>query len=306
MSLEIAAGPGRTTGAASTRWLRGRACRAAALVAAAVSVGCSQSEESTPRGTIVVGASEELRMIYLISPSTGSVARVRAPEAVGDRRADLSPDGRMITVDGYDALWVFARRGGGARRIARNAFSSDPVWAPSGRELAFVRDEGLYTISASGRNEKRIFKGVAVTPDWSPAGDEIVFVRDPFERDPASGTGVSVIHSVRPDGQGLRPIVRGRHPDLSPDGSKLAFARRGDGVYVADMDGSAPRRIVANAEHPEWSPDGAYLAFTRTEDCESVAGVCPGRIFIVRASGGRARVLRVPPIFAIGPLSWRR
>jgi Tol biopolymer transport system component len=261
----------------------------------------ASTQASSPRGTIAVGSTADFRTIFLISPATGRVARVRGPGVFGSR-PDLSPDGRLIAVEGYADLWVFSRRGGGARRFARALPSEgapgDPAWAPSGRELAFSWDLGLYTISASGGSPKLIFRGAVYAPDWSPAGDEIVFVRDPEQ-----GTGAGVIHSVRPDGRGLRAIVFGGHPDVSPDGSKLAFARP-DGVYVASMDGGGGlRRIVPNAEHPEWSPDGAYLAFTRFVRC-SEAG-CTGRVYVVRASGGRVRPLG-PDIFDIGRLSWSR
>jgi Tol biopolymer transport system component len=218
-----------------------------------------------------------------------------------DLRADLSHDGRKIAASGYDAIWVFARSGAGARRIAPAGPSasppSDPSWSPNGRELAFARDEGLFTVATSGKNVKRIFSGWVYAPDWSPTGNEIVFVRNPAPR-----TGAGVIHSIRPDGRKLRAIVWGGHPDVSPNGSKLAFARR-DGIYVVPMAGGKPMRIIGNAEHPEWSPDGSYLAFTRNVKC-SEAG-CSGRVFIVRATGGRARAIG-PSIFDIGPLSWSR
>lgn len=161
----------------------------------------------------------------------------------------------------------------------------------------FGRDEGLYTVAASGKDEKRIFSGSVYAPDWSPTGDEIVFVRNP-----AQGTGAGVIHSLRPDGSDLRAVIWGGHPDVSPDGTMLAYARR-DGIHVAAMTGGRSKRIIGNAEHPEWSRDGNYLAFTRSVDC-SEAG-CSGRVFIVRATGGRARPVG-PRIFDIGPLSWSR
>jgi Tol biopolymer transport system component len=89
---------------------------------------------------------------------------------------------------------------------------------------------------------------------------------------------------------------------VSPDGSKLAFARQ-DGVYVASMHGGGLRRVVQNAEHPEWSPDGAYLAFTRWVECGEAG--CSGRVFVIRMAGGRARPLG-PLVFDIGRLSWSR
>jgi len=60
------------------------------------------------------------------------------------------------------------------------------------------------------------------------------------------------------------------HGVMSPDGTRLAFDSDRDGVrgvYVADADGSAPRRVSGEgfATAPNWSPDGGRLAFVKSE-----------------------------------------
>jgi Tol biopolymer transport system component len=218
-----------------------------------------------------------------------------------DLRADLSRHGTKIAISGLNGIWVFARNGGGARRIVpasrTDAAPGEVAWSPSGRELAFTRDEDLFTVDADGKNEKKLFGGRAYAPDWSPIGNEVVFVRKP-----APGTGAGVIHSIGADGRNLRPLVWGGHPDVSANGSTLAFARR-QGVYVMPMTGGKPRLIVRNAENPEWSPGGRSLAFTRYVECGESG--CSGRVFMVRATGGRAHAIG-PRIFDIGSLSWSR
>jgi len=69
------------------------------------------------------------------------------------------------------------------------------------------------------------------------------------------------------------------------------------------MTGGKPKLVIRNGERPEWSPDGRYLAFTRQVVCGDA--VCSGRVFIVRATGGKARAIG-PEIFDIGPLSWSK
>jgi C-terminal processing protease CtpA/Prc/Tol biopolymer transport system component len=60
------------------------------------------------------------------------------------------------------------------------------------------------------------------------------------------------------------PVVGARHPAVSPDGTQIAFAWRGD-IWIAPVEGGAARRITtdpADEAHPAWSPDGQALAFS--------------------------------------------
>ncbi|MDP6418014.1 MAG: S41 family peptidase [Candidatus Krumholzibacteria bacterium] len=54
-----------------------------------------------------------------------------------------------------------------------------------------------------------------------------------------------------------------RHPDLSPDGSLVAFDWRGD-LWIVPSEGGSAERLSAHDAHdayPCWSPDGRQLAF---------------------------------------------
>jgi len=54
-------------------------------------------------------------------------------------------------------------------------------------------------------------------------------------------------------------------PSFSPDGSQIAFDRRGE-VYVKQIDGQGFLQLTSNPANdtsPAWSPDGRYIAFMR-------------------------------------------
>jgi Tol biopolymer transport system component len=283
------------------------AWRSASLYVAAVIVAISSasgSDGTRAAGTIAVVAPADFKTVYLVSAGTGAATRVRAPDTVIGLQVDLSRDGSRIAFGGSRGVWIFPRANSRlGRRVvpvsSSAAFLPDwVVWSPNGRKLAFTRGGTLFTVDSNGKHLRRIHRGNLYAPDWSPTGNELFLVRNPSRR-----TGVGLIQSIAIDGTSTKTIIRGGHPDVSPSGSQLAFARR-DGIYVVPIRrGGQPKRIVGRGDHPEWSPDGRYLAFTREVKCGDAG--CEGRIFIVPAGGGTPRVIG-PQLFEIGPLSWSR
>lgn len=65
-------------------------------------------------------------------------------------------------------------------------------------------------------------------------------------------------------------------PDVSPDGSKIAFvsvqsSMLSNGIYIADIDGSNVLQVtVGDGTYPKWSPDGARLAYA----CNGGTDIC--------------------------------
>ncbi len=271
------------------------------LVSAVVAVSATTGGGSAgPSGTIAAWGPGYPERIYLIPAGGGPVRRVITPDAASDG-ADLSPDGCRIAFAGFNGIWVMRRDGSRARLIfdtrRQPYFPRRPAWSPDGRKLVFESQDELVTISASGTGVRRLTTGAA-QPDWSADGRRIVFVRNP-----SRSTGVGMISSIGTDGRGLRPIVRGAEPDVSPNGSKLAFFRPNGGIGVVPIEGGRRKLVLRNGGSPERSPDGHHLAFTRWVSCGHAA--CAGRVFVAPASGGKAKAYG-PEIVDIGPLSWSR
>jgi len=88
-------------------------------------------------------------------------------------------------------------------------------------------------------------------------------------------------------------------PQLSPDGSAVAFVRvtvneRDDrydtAIFAVPADGrDAPRRLTAGNRDtaPRWSPDGKRLAFVRASERDGKTQ--PGQIYVLAMDGGEAR-----------------
>src|SRR5919112_6259144 len=87
-------------------------------------------------------------------------------------------------------------------------------------------------------------------------------------------------------------------PQMSPDGSQVAFVRvtvneKSDqyesNLWIAKADGSeAPRQLSSGTRDttPRWSPDGTRLAFTRSIDKDGKPQ--PAQIYLMPMAGGEA------------------
>ena len=99
--------------------------------------------------------------------------------------------------------------------------------------------------------------------------------------------GVGAIVSVTPDGTRKSLISDAQDAAYSPDGTLVAFARRGD-LWVANADGTGQRRLAATPNvdewRPAWLPSGSAIVYTA-----SVAGTRQIRV-VQLPTGPSARI----------------
>src|ERR1700690_1801830 len=104
------------------------------------------------------------------------------------------------------------------------------------------------------------------------------------------------------------------NPQVSPDGSRVAFTRVNvdekrtayeTSIWMVSTAGSeAPIRLT-NGKHdaqPRWSPDGKRIAFVRGGDKDETGKPKPSQIALLSLSGGEARIITDLPKGAAGPV----
>ncbi len=218
----------------------------------------------------------------------------------------LAPDGTKMVFTVHD--------GTSGRVVIANADGSSPAFVAP--KLGYI-----YMAKLSPTADRVVFSGPArgyrllvaalpdgkpleLTPDhpecfvpqFTPDGKTIVF----FRRD-------GDIYRVDPDGKNFKRLTEGNKyvefrlspkdshgstdgPDVSPDGKRIAFIARKDGVpnvFVIDLDGTNKRQLTARKSpcgRVKWSPDGTQLSFVSFE------GKYP-QLFVVPAEGGAPKQL---------------
>jgi TolB protein len=95
------------------------------------------------------------------------------------------------------------------------------------------------------------------------------------------------------------------YPDISPDGTKIVFAKIDDSpgsdnqydIWVVNTDGSGLTQLTNGTEqdmYPVWSPDGTKIAFSRSD---RTFGWPPPDIYVMNADGSNpSRLLMSPTI----------
>jgi Tol biopolymer transport system component len=193
----------------------------------------------------------------------------------------LSPDGTRVACIGgntreFRSICVVGSRGGDRScfsvRRDRLGLSSDTgaVWSPDGTRLAFdCGDGGVCVALADGGHLRQIYGGPAsdvraMMPVWAPDGSALAFI--------AVLRHHTEVVTVRLRDRRQQVAFKEGSADSSPsavawspDGTKLAFTRRGAhrGLSVVAPDGSGLHRLYPSDRGavPVWSPDGSRIAF---------------------------------------------
>jgi TolB protein len=180
--------------------------------------------------------------------------------------ASWSPDGKQIALtlskDGNPEIYVISASDGTIiRRITNDrAIDTSPAWSPDGGQLAFVSDRNggpqIFVVPASGGTPRQVsFNGsYNTTPTWMPKAGKHVIAYTTRE-----GSTYDIV-TLDIDTKTMTRITQNEgsneEPAFSPNGKAIAFARAGQGVFIASADGTGKAVKVwsGSATGIDWGP----------------------------------------------------
>lgn len=259
----------------------------------------SWSPDGNSIAYVAIGA-QGSSAIFLLALRDHTTHQLTSPSALEqDWGPAFSPNGNRLAFVRVRNIMVMAPEGGEVQRLTRENMRvmGPPAWAADGQSIVFASIDGeqpsLRRVPASGGEATRIGEGGNLA--WSPAisrrgfrlACEVLSNARNIEQVDVSSPGQKV--------HALLTTVNGENgaPQVSPDGSKLAFQSDREGgldIWVSDRDGQNPIQMTAigTAGAPRWSPDGKEIAFDMVSGHDPQG---PKAIFLVGGDGRPPRPL---------------
>jgi len=180
--------------------------------------------------------------------------------------ASFSPDGSKIALtlskDGNPEIYVISASDGSIiKQITSNrAIDTSPAWSPDGSQIAFVSDRNggpqIFVTSANGGGATQVsFNGsYNTTPAWSPKKGKSMIAYT--TRDGATYDIVTLDLQTKEMKRITQQMGNNEEPSFSPNGAAIAFARAGQGIFIANADGTGtPIKVWSGAATGvDWGP----------------------------------------------------
>jgi Tol biopolymer transport system component len=286
----------------SANALRRQSCAAIAIVIAACTA--APAPTSTPVPTT---PSPSVATAPTPSPSLETeppTAAPRSPSGATDCDDEVARlDGRLafqtiagraagiatLNADGTDFQQVVEP---GDQRDQPHFGTETPRWTADGRLIFSSNRAGgmddwhIFVVDGEGGDPAQLTgspDGIEYHGVMSPDGRSLVYAKaiaSPGEPDPFREAGIFISDA---DGDNERQVTTApegavdEHPDVSPDGTRIAFSRglggspgnaRGS-IYVVNVDGTGLQQLTdpeLDAIRPRWSSDGSLIVFSSNDD----------------------------------------
>ena len=201
-----------------------------------------------------------------VAPAGGGRPRKVSGQRGMNTGASFSPDGSKIAVtlskDGNPEIYVISASDGTilSRLTKDKAIDTSPAWSPGGGEIAFVSDRNggpqIFVMPAGGGAARQVsFNGsYNTTPTWSPKqGKRIIAYTT---RDGGAYDIVTLDLDTKQMTRITQSQGSNQEPSFSPNGRAIAFTREGQGIFIANADGTGtPIKVYGGATTGvDWGP----------------------------------------------------
>ena len=166
----------------------------------------------------------------------------------------ISPDGRKLvfvaTHEGRSRLWLRSLSSVSSRPLEGTDGASCPFWSPNNGSVGFFADGKLKRIDVDSGSVRVLATALACGGTWN-ADDTILYsapMFGPISRVSATGGGPAPETRVNVTRTDPPHHTRHRLPQFLPDGRHFLYYAAGSpearGIYVGDLNGSEPRRLL--------------------------------------------------------------
>jgi hypothetical protein len=184
----------------------------------------------------------------------------------------ISPDGRRVAFIGSDPegrrlLYVRAVDGLTAQPLAGSEGAAAPFWSPDGRFMAFVADNKLKKIDASGVAPAQVLGDALVARPGTWNRDDVILFTprsgSPLFRISAAGGTPAPVTSL--DNQGGE--IAHAFPFFLPDGRHFLYLAQSGGavprgIYVGSLDSTDRSRLIEGGSNAQYA-QGSLLFLRR-------------------------------------------
>lgn len=210
-----------------------------------------------------------------------------------DHYPRISPDGKWIAEAGgwglevmqfpEDALPAISGEAGVDGDLERVAGEKSAVLTASGYAFDFVPGKDQVVVTAPEDFTKTFLGTTALAPEWDGYSQNQLYIVDlttkadkrkhhdgKEEYDKLAFPMVAGAHTDLERYHRIPNTIRGQDPDVSPDGTRVAYVEYADGnsnIVVINLDGSNKIELTTWKDgswpaNPTWSPDGTKLVFS--------------------------------------------